>query len=637
MLRTVGRSVGLFSTVIGTVAVTFGAGFARAEDASAVGADYAAMSIEDLAEVQISSVSKRPESLSQAAAAIYVITNEDIRRSGATSIPEMLRLAPNLEVAQINARSYSVTARGFGSASPNKLLVLIDGRAVYSPLHAAVFWDAQQVMAEDVDLIEVISGPGGTLWGVNAVNGVINIITRSASDTQGVAASVGTGNQESDFAARYGGSIGESLNYRLHVEGFDRLRTFTAAGPSARDGWRGIQGGFRVDWRDTADFLTLQGDFYGVAIDAGNSALDGQNVLGRWTHSWTGGGESEVQAYWDRANRFTPGSIGDVVNTYDIDLRHSLQVGKAHDLVVGGGYRRADGFFTNTPAVFILPAGRRLEWLNAFVQDTIALAPQWRLTAGAKYEHSSYSGSAFMPSVRLSWSPSDSTMLWAAISRAERGPSQLDRDFHQSSGRIAVVVAGNFQPEKLWAYELGYRTQLSRRVSLSVSTFYNDYSDLRSTELSPAGGLPATFGNVMEGHTYGVETWGTFGLTDWWRLSAGFTALHKSLHFKPGSRDVSGLQAAGNDPGQWATLRSSISIGRALELDIDLREVGALPTPRVPAYGTLDARIGWHVTDHLDFSVRGTNLLNQRHVEFGAFPARSQIPRAIYASFQWRT
>jgi iron complex outermembrane receptor protein len=471
---------------------------------------------------------------------------------------------------------------------------------------------------------------------VNAVNGVINIITKSAADTQGAIVSAGAGNQESDFTARYGGHVGENLNYRLYVEGFDRLRTFTAAGPSAKDGWRGIQGGFRMDWHDSADLFTLQGDFYGVSIDAANSALDGQNVLGRWTHSWTGGAQSEVQAYYDRANRYVPGSIGDVVNTYDVDLKHSFRIGEANAIVLGGGYRRADGVFSNTPTIFILPAARQLDWANAFVQDTISLGPQWRLTAGTKYEHSSYSGGSFLPSFRLAWTPNAATLLWSAISHAEREPSQFDRDYYQNIGRTPLVVGGNFQSEKLWAYELGYRGELSKRASLSISGFYNDYNDLRTTELTPAGGLPATFGNMMEGHTYGVEVWSTFALTDWWRVSPGFTALHKNLRLKPGSRDVSGLQAPGDDPSQWATLRSSMTFGRVIDLDVDLREVGALPNPAVPAYGTVDARLGWHISERLELAVKGSNLLNRAHAEYGALPARSEIPRMVYASFRWR-
>ncbi len=598
--------------------------------------DFAAMSIEDLAHVQISSVSKKAESLSQAAAAIYVITNEDIRRSGANSIPEMLRLAPNLQVAQINARVYSITARGFGSASPNKLLVLIDGRTVYSPLHAAVYWDAQDVLPEDVDHIEIISGPGGTVWGVNAVNGVINIITRNAADTQGLSASAGTGNTQSNTAARYGGKIGDKLAYRLYAKAFDRLRTFTTTGVSAKDGWHGVQGGFRMDWQDTADTLTLQGDFYGVGIDAANSELDGQNVLGRWTHRWSDVANTEVQVYWDRANRSIPESIGDVVNTYDVDLRHTFDLGGANSFVAGGGYRLADGFFTNTPAIFISPAARKLKWANVFLQDTISFSQSLKLTVGGKYEHSSYSGGAFLPSARLSWTPTQQTMFWAAVSRAERGPSQLDRDYNQRSGAIAVVVNGNFQPEKLWAYELGYRAELSKKTLVSVSTFYNVYSELRTTELSPGNRLPATFGNMMEGEAYGVEIWANHALTDWWRISPGFTALHKNLRLLPGSRDVSGLQAAGNDPNQWFTLRSNISLGE-VELDVDLRQVSALPNPRVPGYGTVDIRVGWQVTERLELSVLGSNLFNRQHAEYGAYAARSNIPRAIYASFRWRS
>jgi iron complex outermembrane receptor protein len=618
----------LFAATVSAAPVSAGA---------AQAADLDAMSIEDLGNIEVTSVSKRGESLKHAAAAIYVITAEDIRRSGATSIPEMLRLAPNLQVARIGASRYSITARGFGTDSPNKLLVLIDGRSIYSPLHAAVFWDAQDVPPQDIERIEVISGPGGTLWGANAVNGVINIITKSAADTVGVSASAGVGTEERNISAQYGAAVGENAAARVYLKGFDRLRDRNAAHMSLRDGWDGIQGGFRFDWKADGDSITAQGDLNRSGFDAISAKVDGETLGLDWRRLLDGGSSFEVRASYDRALRSIPGSIGDETRTYDLEAQHSFRMGRS-DVVWGGGYRVADGAFTNIATIFITPPARVLKWANVFAQDTLTITDTVHLTAGLKYEHSSYTGGSFLPSGRLSWAPVESFMVWSAVSRAVRAPSRLDRDYNQNIGTVRLLVPGDFHSEKLTAYEAGFKGTLGPRIAYSVAGYYNDYTDLRSVELTPTNGLPAVFANMMEGETHGIEAWATYTATDWWRVTAGVSALAKDLRLKPGSHDLlNGVKAAGNDPDHSFSLRSSITLPAGFELDAGVRTVTSLPNPAVPAYAAVDARLGWRIAGHWDLSLTATNALDNVHPEFGALPNRAQFGRAVYFSVGWRS
>jgi iron complex outermembrane receptor protein len=597
--------------------------------------ELANLSIEELANMEVISVTKQPEPAGQAAAALYVITANDIRRSGATSLPEILRLAPNLQVARIDARTYSITARGFGMANPNKLLVMIDGRSVYSPLHAAVFWDAQEVLPENIERVEVISGPGGTTWGANAVNGVINIITRDAAASATLVRG-GLGTYERNVAVQQSGSLSDEAAYRVYAQGFERLRTFNANSQTKRDNWDGVQGGFRFDWNHEAHTSTVQGDIYRNRIELGNSRLAGENILGRWQYALAGDNSIQVQAYYDRAHREVPGSIGDENRTYDIEAHQALQWDD-HKFIWGAGYRAADGTFTNVPNFFVRPASEHLDWANVFAQDTFSLSDNLKLTAGLKYEHSSYSGGEFLPSIRVTWLPQSQLTVWAAASRAVRTPSRTDRGLFQLSGTIPVLVGSNFQSETLNAYELGLRVEPSSSFSLSLAGYYNVYDDLRSVELSPRFTLPASFGNMMEGETYGLEGWANYTVTDTWRLSAGFSVIEKDLRFKPGSRDVvSGLKAAGNDPGHHFFLRSSLDVTNAIELDMTLRGVGELPDPRVSDYAALDARLGWRVTDEFEVWIKGENLLDRRHAEYGALPGRSELARTVYLGARWR-
>ncbi|HXR89592.1 MAG TPA: TonB-dependent receptor [Steroidobacteraceae bacterium] len=609
-----------------------------------------ALSIEDLMKTEVTSVSKAAEPLSDAPAAIYVITHEDILRSGAQSLPDMLRLAPNLQVAQITTSSYAISARGFNGSASSKLLVLIDGRSIYTPYHSGVPWDIQDVLPQDVERIEVISGPGATLWGANAVNGVINIVTRRSYDTQGPSADVGGGNLEQRASAQYGGEVNDALHYRAYVDSLHYDEDQRPGGGGAQDAHRMTQGGFRTDWTPLGELLTLQGDFYQGSEDgAGVPREDilGQNVLGRWTHSFADGAALQVQAYYDHQLQSEPGVGEDDLHTYDLYLQHSFSWGARQNIVWGGEYRIQHDDFpiitTATQPLYFRPQDRRLTLGSVFGQDTFALTEALKLTLGMKLEDEPYTGIEPLPSGRLSWKLSDNNLLWAAISRAVRAPSRLDRDLFENIGPLNVIAGGDFQPEELTAYEAGYRTQPTSRSSISISTFYNVYDDLRTAEFSPGGQLPVSFANQMAGHTYGAEIWGSYQLLTWWRLDAGASGLHKDLHFRPGSSQIGGLALAGNDPSYQVLLRSSMLFASRGVFDLSVRQIGPLPDPASPAYTEVDARVAWRIVPSLELSLKGSNLIHPQHLEFGTSMAPLQLGstgvetgRAWYLEVRWR-
>lgn len=594
--------------------------------------DLRKLSLEDLAEVEITSVSKQPQALSRAAAAVFVITNEDIRRSGATSLPEALRLAPNLNVAQVDAASYAISARGFNTfQASNKLLVLVDGRSIYTPLHGGVFWDQQQVLLEDVDRIEVISGPGGTLWGANAVNGVINIISKPARDTLGGFAGAQLGTVNKSLAARYGGRLGDSGSYRVYGLGFDRGNTRTVAGRDARDDFDGRQAGFRLDWNLARDDFTLQGDIFDHNIQGG-SENSGGNLLAHWTRQLGGGSALQVQTYYDRVDRSSLG-VTDDLETFDVEAQHSFRLGDRHSLVWGGGYRLTDDTFVNTLNPFVLdPESDDVSIGNIFVQDSVSLSDAVTATLGIKLEYSSYTGLEYLPSARVAWQVADDHLLWASVSRAVRTPSRIDRDLEAP---LVLDAASDLKTEKLVAYEAGYRGQPTPETSLSASLFFNDYDDLRILTLSPDTGR-LVFGNATKGHTYGLEVWGGVRVTDWWRLDAGVHLLQKELRLETGALEVARDQHWGNDPEYQLSLRSRMNLSETVELDIGVRAIDDLPDPRVPDYVALDARLGWHVTDSLELSIAGFNLLDERHPETGGPANWREIRRNVYAGARWR-
>jgi iron complex outermembrane receptor protein len=638
-------------TIVATIVSAAAGNCAQAQSASPVqgsaAEDLGAMSLEQLTDLPVTSVSKTVEPLRTAAAAIYVITHDDIVRSGATSIPEALRLAPNLVVTQMSASDYVVSARGFGGdpgaqSFSDKLLVLIDGRSVYSPLYSGVYLDAQDVMLEDVDRIEVISGPGATLWGANAMNGVINIITRSADVTDGGLVRAAGGNNEKNGAARYGGKIDDDTSYRIYGMGFQREAMQLPDRSSADDGWSKGQAGFRIDRHTASDSSTVQGDLYRATQNVAqqlDGMIDGANLLGRWKHQFSDQSELQLQAYYDLTERYgpPPGAGAFVLRTYDVELQQSLALGSAHKLIWGAGERINDYDITDTATLLFVPPNRALTLGNVFAQDTVALSSALSATAGIKLEDDPYSGWSALPDARLSWTLNDINQLWAAASRAIRSPTPFDVDVVELLGPGIVGLVGNkgFQPEKVWAYEVGYRAQPAPQVSFSISTFYNVYSDLRTIEPSSSTTFfPLHWGNLMAGDTYGVELWGNYQVSDWWRLSPGYSSIKKRLHFEPGASGVLGVAQAGDDAAGHASLTSSMDLGSNLTFDASARYITALPDPVLRSYYDMNARLGWRACRNLELSLSGSNLLNARHYEFPP-PYGEQITRSVMVQAQW--
>lgn len=611
-----------------------------AEPASNEPRSYKKMSLDELMDIEVTLVSKRPEKLTEVASAIQVITNEDIRRSGATNLAEALRLAPNLRVAQLNSYGWVISARGFSGLFANKLLVMVDGRSVYTPLFAGVLWDIQNVILEDVDRIEVVSGPGGSLWGANAVNGVINIVTKSAKDTQGVYASITGGTFLHDAGeVRYGGSIGNNLFYRLYIQRFDHENTYLPTGQDAPDEWGITNGGLRIDYYPShADTFMVQGNAYGATeyTPVADSTADGQYLLGRWTHTFSEESDMSVQVYVDRTfRRDIPSTLTDKLTTYDFDFQHRFPIGTRHSILWGLGYRRMNSDVSNSTAfVGFVPNHRDLDLYSAFAQDEITIIPdRLKLTVGTKVEHNYFSEFEIQPSARIAWTPDEKQTVWAAVSRAVRSPSRIDVDYHLPTFPLPPTtpsVAGgpNFDSEKLTAYELGYRVQPTSNLALSVAGFYNRYDDIYSVEALP-GTQTFQIQNGIEGQSWGVEFSGTYQPAPWLRVRGGYTFFHKDLWNKPGhSFDTASL---GNDPEHQVLVQTMMDLPWDFQLDVVARYVDSLPNPSIPGYFTADVRLA-KTFDNLEVAVVGQNLADNRHPEFGA----QEIPRSVYAKVTLR-
>lgn len=603
------------------------------------------LSVEELMDLDVISVSKRPEKLSQTASAIQVVTGDEIHRSGATRLPEALRLASNLQVSQIDSRQWAVSSRGFNSNTGNKLLVLIDGRTIYTPLYSGVFWDAQEVFLEDLDRIEVISGPGATQWGANAVNGVINIVSKSARDTQGTLLYGGGGDELGGFGgARYGGTAAPGVYYRVYGQYSERDDSVLANNADAVDSWHLSQGGFRVDWEPAADRqLTLQGDAYdGRLAQPGNSdiAISGANLLSRWSRTLTPDSNLQLQLYFDRTHRRIPGSFAQDLDTYDLDFQHRLLLGERHDLVWGLGYRVVEDDVRNPITFAFLPANVIQDRFSAFAQDEIVLLPdRLHFALGAKIEHNDYTAWEFQPSARLSWHPTENHTVWSAVSRAVRTPSRIDRDFYapRDPPHTQLVGGPDFDSETLIAYELGYRVHPFPQLALALATFYHDYDDLRSVEkLNPPNRFPFELANGQRGHSAGAELTVDYRATDRWRLRAGYTELRVHIEPKAGSNDTSQGSAESHDANHQFQLRSSLDLPAHFTFDTTLRYVAPISNQAVPEYTELDLRLAWQPTPTWEFSLVGQNLLHQDHVEFGTVGARREIERSIYGKVQCR-
>jgi iron complex outermembrane recepter protein len=642
------------------------------------------LSVEDLMNIEVTSVSKQPEKLLDAASAIQVITNDDIERSGATSIPEALRLADNLEVTQKDVNDWGISARGFNTNLADKLLVLIDGRAVYSPLYGGVQWNVQDYLLEDIDRIEVISGPGGTLWGANAVNGVINITTKSAKDTQGIYLEEAAGTQlEDQTAVRYGGTLSPNVYFRVYADYSQTGSDVFSNGDSAGDSLRMGRTGFRID-SDAypQNALTLQGDFYSGTQDlgaTGKGGLSGGNILGRWSHTFSDDSDMSLQMYYDQTfladpepadsasppyfSGFPASALTDHLDTYDLDFQRHSRLGDRNQFVWGLGYRFTHETDEDLSLIRFGPPTLDQSLYSGFVQDEIEVADNVRLTLGTKLEHNAYTGYEVEPSGRFQWTFTPKQMLWTAVSRAVRTPSRYDRDLEVLTG-LQNAPAGfifptdyldgsdTFVSENVIAYELGYRAELGSKASLSVSTYYNAYDDIRSTTSTPTTAtyvfpFPVVFQNNLEGHTYGVEVSANYQVLDWWRLRAGYDLLREDIFVKPGQTDATGALNETADPRNQFSLRSSMDLPHQLELDAALRWVDTLvladgPTDgpvsgTVPSYFELDMHLGWHPTKRLELSLVGQNLLHAHHPEYGfPSPTREEAVRGVYGKAEWR-
>jgi iron complex outermembrane receptor protein len=603
------------------------------------------MSMDQLMDIVVTSVARRPEKLSETASAIQVVTGEEIRRSGATRLPEALRLASNLEVAQFDSRQWAITARGFNNIFADKMLVLIDGRSVYTPLYAGVYWDVQDTMMEDIDQIEVISGPGATQWGANAVNGVINVTTKSAKDTLGTFISTGGGTTLREASAlRYGGKLAPDLYYRTYVKYFDRGDSFRNGGRNSNDAWRAGQLGFRMDWDPgLTEALTLQGDAYVASMGQfgpDKIRANGSNILGRWSHRLGDKGDLKLQFFYDHTHRRIPNSFTQDIDTYDLDFQHHLPLGINNDLVWGLGTRLVEDIVVNTPANAFLPAQVSHASFNTFLQDEIALSQdRLHLTLGTKVEHNAYTGLELEPSVRLAWIPARQQTLWTAISRAVRTPSRVDRDlFAPATPPYRIAGGGKVVSEKLMSYELGYRVQPNSNLSLALAGFINQYDDLRSLEpLTPPLAFPVQASSGLEGRSSGVELTGDWRVDPRWRLRAGMTEMRASSESQAGTNGDRGTRGSiARDPNHQISLRSEVDLSAKWEWDASLRCVASIHQQSVPSYIEMDQRLGWRPNAAWELSILGQNLVHAHHGEFNSQGSRRELQRSVYGKVSWR-
>ncbi len=628
------------------------------------------LTLEELSRIDVTSVSKEANRGFKTPAAIYVLTSDDIRRSGATNIPDLLRLVPGVDVAQIDSDKWAIGIRGFQGRLSKSVLVLIDGRSVYTPLFAGVYWEVQDTLIEDIDRIEVIRGPGGTIWGSNAVNGVINIITKSAKDTHGTLVSAGGGNVEQGFLrTRYGGG-NDRFSYRVYGKGFTRAPQFHSDSRNFDD-WRMGQGGFRIDATNRGgDTFTVQGDAY--ATTAGqqlgisaysppampivdrNGDFFGQNVMGAWRRTFDSGSDLQVRTYYDRTDRQDL-NFREIRNTFDIDFIHHIGL-QRHDIIWGGGARVSPDDFTQTvPTVDFLPHKQTYSLYSGFVQDEIALVPdRLSVTLGTKLEHNSFSGFHAQPSGRISWMPNDQNTIWAAVTRAVRTPSRLEDGFQFTALAVPslplylrLIGDGQFSPEQLVGYEAGYRNYFRGSGFISLAAFYDRYDDLLSVENRPPAletspspphlVLPLFLRNGVNAETSGVELATLFDPAGWWRIRSSYSFLALNARRKPASNDASTVrQLEGDSPQHKIVIQSAFSLPKNVDVDLTYRFVSSVPDQHVPAYSTGDARIGWRFLNQFELSVVGQSLFQPWHVEYGGDPGPLVgIRRSVYVTLQW--
>jgi len=640
--------------------------------------DLASQSLEDLMNVKVVSVSKTEESIARTAAAIFVITQEDIRRSGATNIPDLLRLVPGMDVAQIDANTWAISARGFDARFGNELFVMVDGRSVYTTSFGGVYWEQLDMPLEDIERVEVIRGPGGSIWGTNAVNGVINIITKKASETRGALMTGGGGNVDQGFATlQYGGAVGKNTDYRVYSKYFDDDHLPALAGGNGGDGWHALRGGFRTDTTlSLRDSLTFQGDLYsmrvgdptynvpgvtspGIVPEEDLEDISGGFIQGVWSHTISDHSGTTLQVSYDRYNRGD--QLGDHRGAFNVDFSHHLAWGKRNNMVWGANFLDSDSHSRGDFFISFVPPSLELREYAAFAQDEIALIPdQLYLTVGTKLEHNHYTGLNVMPSARVAWTPTSQQTIWAAVSDAVRSPAETDANFRANVGSfpgpggVPVVLAfiGNphVDDESLIAYELGYRRTIGKRLSFDFASYYNDYGHQETSEPAPEFFeespapphyvLPFTYGNLMYGETQGIEVFGAWKVTDRWTLNPGYAFEEIHMHLKPTSQDIGSVASAqGASPDHSAQLRSRVDLSHGFTWDTSAYFVGRFRDPSVPSYTRLDSQLSWKFSEGGSIAVVGQNLAQGLHTEFFDSSGSAQttfVKRSAYIKFTWR-
>ena len=624
-------------------------------------------------DIEITSVSKKKEKMSEAAAAIFVITQDDIRRSGATSIAEALRMAPGLHVARVTSNEWMITSRGFSSRFANKLLVLIDGRTIYTPLFSGVFWDVQDVLLEDIERIEVIRGPGASLWGANAVNGVINIITKKSSQTQGALFTAGGGIEERAFGSvRYGGRINDKTYYRAYFKYFDRDHFVMPTGEDGNDEWSMRRGGFRTDWiPDSENTVTFQGDVYEGDTEqrftfasltppfdpSVNSSghVAGGNLISKWEHEFSDVSNTELQIYYDKTEREAL-IIKEIRDTFDFDFQHRFVPLEKHEILWGLGYRLSIDDITNSPPIVFNPDSRNAHLFSAFLQDEFILIEDvLKLTAGSKFEHNDYTGFEVQPSARLSWSPCENHTFWGSVSRAVRIPSRFEHDmsadiaaFPGDDGTInlaAIRGDRNFDSEELLAFEAGHRMKPIERLTMDTAVFYNIYDKLRTFDLVeptfesspvPHVVLPLHTTNNMEGESYGIEIANHLQLTNYWRLTGSYSLFILYLHSQEFNQDL--LDAEGDEgasPDHQFQIRSNLNLPKNFFFDTAWYYVDDLKDYHIASYHRIDARLAWKPNENMEISLVFQNIFDARHLEFGPefLTTPTEVERVIYAKY----
>jgi len=640
--------------------------------------DLTQVSIENLMNIEVTSASKKEQKVSQVAAAIFVITQEDIRRSGATNIPDLLRTVPGLNVSQIDEHVWAISCRGFNGEFSNKLLVMLDGRSVYLPTFSGVFWDALDLPLENIERIEVIRGPGGTTWGANAVNGVINIITKKASLTSGAMIVGGAGNLDQGFGTvQYGSSIGKSTEYRIFTKYLNAYHQPDPSGESGGDGWHSLRAGFRSDSAiSSKDDLTIQGDLYsiregGIIQELQSAALPilqtafhevnvgGGYIQADWNRRYSSRSDSSLQASYDNYER--DDDLREHRGTLNIDFENHTSAGKRQDFVWGIGYRYSDSTTNGDLTISLNPADLNTQLFSSFVQDEIALRPErLSLTLGTKLEHNHYTGFGLMPSARLAWNLSGDQMVWAAISRAIRTPAGVDASARINAGGfvppagppVLIRIMGNpaIGNEGLTAYEAGYRARLLERLSLDFASFYNSYDHLLTTEPSapffenspnpPHVVLPSMYRNLMYGETHGLEVSANWKPGWRWVLTPGYAFEQIHLHLDPASQDTQSVATGqGSTPRHWASLQSHMQLAHSLLWDVSATFSGRLPAQGVASYTGLDSQLTWRIGEKTSLSVVGQNLVHDRHLEFlnvAGAGLSTMVKRSAYAKWTWQ-